>query len=310
MKKIVVALFLIPILYSNASAFQPRSGVWGNANESGSAYTFEIQNGVLLLGVYSYETGGHSVWYTNAGALTNAGHTFSATLDKLGNGQCISCVYAGRPILIGSDGVITVNFTSETSADVSLPGGRTTTIAPYNFGFGEPPTGLYGEWAFVYDIGSTTFAERFNFSTNLGPTSNGNGLAYDPGRFAACELQIVGSVAGTVLCVDLTSGGVVENQYAFRYGLDETYGGSWISPYASSYGYTVAMKGFRIKGSDGVAKIPTMNGGSMASDSKASQERSAQITAQFDSASTISAPDVTLQAAFGEITEALRAAVK
>ena len=292
-----VALFTALILCSNAAAFQPHSGLWYNANEPGSGYIIDIQNGILQLGVYVYESGGSSEWYLAAGVLTNAGRTLSATLDKYRNGQCISCPYTGPPIPVGNDGPITITFTSEMSATLTLPGGRTSTIAPWDFGFGALPAGLLGEWVFVYDIGSTTFADRFNFSTTASATSGGNGTAIDAGRRAICELQISGSLAGYVACFQFSSSDTTLNSYAFRYGLDETYGGNWISPFTASL-YT--MKGFRIKGSNGVAKSAPLDDNLVVSASKATLE----------GAAAISAPDAALQAALAEIAEALRAALR
>ena len=76
------------------------------------------------------------------------------------------------------------------------------------------------------------------------PTANGNGLVSDLARLAGCELQVRGTLAGMVLCVDLDSSGDIENGYAFRLGIDETYDGVWISP---ATGNTYFMKGFRVK---------------------------------------------------------------
>lgn len=295
-----LALFIALILSSNAAAFQPRAGVWWNAKEPGSGYTIEIQNGTLILGAYTYKPGGDSEWYLAQGPLTNGGTMFSATLDYYRNGQCISCAYVGA-ISPGNDGVISISFTSEISANVKLPGGRTTTITPYDFGFGEPPTGLLGEWIFVYDIGSTTYAERFNFSTWISGTSTGNGLALDDVRNATCELQTSGSMTGTVFCADFSSNFDTQNMYEFTYGLDETYNGYWISPWTYN---EYSMKGFRIRGSNGVAKSAVigaaMDDDPMVSTSKAAQER----------AVAMSAPDATIRAAFAEIADRLRAALR
>ena len=111
-------------------ALVPRAGVWWNPNESGSGYIFDVRNGILVITIFSYEAGtGHSEWYLSSGALTENGTRYVGTLDKYRNGQCISCPYVA-PVPIGSDGTITVTFTSETSATLSLPGNRTTNIVP------------------------------------------------------------------------------------------------------------------------------------------------------------------------------------
>ena len=111
-------------------AIVPRAGVWWNPNESGSGYIFDTRNGVLVITVFTYETGtGHSEWYLSSGPLTDNGTKYVGTLDKYRNGQCISCAYV-LPTQTGNDGQISVTFTSATSATLSLPGNRVTNIVP------------------------------------------------------------------------------------------------------------------------------------------------------------------------------------
>ena len=241
-----LALILAFFISTTAIAFQPRIGLWGNTAESGSGYMIDIQNGLVALTAYSYQSSGPSQWYLASGPLTNSGHNFVATLDKYTGGQCISCTY--RPAsLAGNDGTITITFVSETMATLGLPGGRTTVIQPFDFGYGPLPGGLLGEWIFVYDIGSVTFADRFDFTQTMSGTSTGTGLAVDLTRVAVCELQVSGVAAGMVICGDGDAAGNLQNVYAFHYGLDETFDGVWISP--TTYdGHP--MKGFRVGSKD------------------------------------------------------------
>jgi hypothetical protein len=297
----IAAVIIVGLVFStSAVAFQPRTGQWWNPAESGSGYNVDIQNGVLVVTIFSYKANGDSEWYLASGALTNGGHTFTATLDKYRNGQCISCTYHGRPSLLGNDGSISINFISETSAILLLPSGRGTAIVPYNFGFGSPPTGLYGEWIFVYDIGSGTFAERFNFSTTIPSVaaSNGNGIAWDLARNAGCELQVVGPIVGTVVCVDLDSAFVIQNQYTFSFGLDETYDGVYTFP---PTGDRFTMKGFRIRGSSLAAKDVVTDDGRRVTMIAKSALAGAGATVPSDSAT---------QLAFTNIANALRAAAQ
>lgn len=238
-------------LSASVAAFQPRTGLWYNAAQSGDGFNIEIQNGVLVLTVYSYEASGDSEWYLASGAMTNANHTFTATLDKYRNGRCISCAYTGRPTQPGNDGTVTITFTSETAATVSLPGGRVTAIEPYDFGYGAAPGGLLGEWVFFYDIIST-FGERFRYTTIASATSKGNGVVVDLTRNGTCELQTSGSLVGYVLCFDFDSTlTVVENQYHWRYGIEETFGGVYTFPPS---GNTYSMKGMRTMAPNGSSK--------------------------------------------------------
>jgi len=243
MKRLLAAALLFAIAGS-AAAFQPRSGVWANLSESGSGYTIEVQEGVLVITIYSYQAGGAPQWYLAAGAMTNDQHNFTGTLDKYVGGQCISCAYVSPGPPVGNDGIISITFTSETTATLSLPGGRTTHIQSYSFAIGDPPNGLLGEWVFFYDVGTTTVANRFDLSSLLAPSSaSGNGVAVDPTRLAGCELQISGGAAGFVVCAVVNAGGTLQYGYAFHFGLDQTYDGFWLAPDGMT---THSMKGFKV----------------------------------------------------------------
>lgn len=112
-------------------AFTPVTGLWWNPDESGSGYDIQAQHGTLVATIYSYTATGDPLWYIVVGQLANAGAgvTASGTLDKYRGGQCASCAYQ-MPSSMGSDGGITVMFSSPFSATVSLPGGRVTHIQP------------------------------------------------------------------------------------------------------------------------------------------------------------------------------------
>src|SRR6185369_16917404 len=146
----ILAVLTLLALSASASAFTARTGHWYNPAESGSGYNIDIQDGVLVVTIFS--------------------------------------------------GTIVITFTSETSATVLLPGGRMTTIRPFNFGFGTPPQGLLGQWVYVETIAGVDFADRYSFTTILGATAEGNGIVNDFDKFASCELQVTGEIAGLVVC--------------------------------------------------------------------------------------------------------------
>jgi hypothetical protein len=112
-------------------AFTPVTGLWWNPNESGSGYNLQVQHGVLVMTMFSYTTGGDPLWYLAVGPLVNSGTGVTATgsLDKARGGQCASCTYR-MPIVMGSDGNMTITFASPSMATVRLPGGRVTQIQP------------------------------------------------------------------------------------------------------------------------------------------------------------------------------------
>lgn len=247
------ALLVAFVLFAGqASAFQPRTGQWWNPAESGRGFNIEIQNGVMTLTVYTYDAAGNAQWYLASGAMTGAQHSFSGALNKYVGGQCAACSYQPAT-LAGNDGTVTVNFTSEIAATVSLPGGHVSAIRPLNFAYGDPPQGLLGEWVYVYDIIST-FADRFDYTVVRGATANGTGTVWDDSRDAACEFQVSGALGGMVACFQFNSAGGIVNSYLYNYGIDETFSGQWVS---ISPAAAFAMKGFRIKGTSGFAKFAT-----------------------------------------------------
>ncbi len=99
--------------------------MWWDKTQSGSGYGIDYHNGVLVVETYSYLAGGAAQWYLSSGPLNN--NVFTGTLDRYTGGQCISCPYK-EPTLVGNDGTMTVTFTSPTTADVAMPGGRQTHI--------------------------------------------------------------------------------------------------------------------------------------------------------------------------------------
>ena len=111
-----------------ASSVAPVAGVWWDPQQPGSGYGLDYQDGVLIVQAYSYLAGGAAQWYLAAGQL-NA-NVFHGTLDKYTGGQCITCDYSA-PTLVGNDGDIDITFTSPTTANVTLPGGRQIQIQRY-----------------------------------------------------------------------------------------------------------------------------------------------------------------------------------
>ena len=109
-----------------------QNGVWWSPVESGSGYAIAVSNGVLVMQIYSYRPDGEPQWYLTAGPLTNGNRNYVGTLDKYRGGQCISCPYRA-PTPAGSDGAISIQFTTGTSAVVNLPGGRKTNIELFVF---------------------------------------------------------------------------------------------------------------------------------------------------------------------------------
>jgi hypothetical protein len=119
-----------------STPINPVVGLWWNPDESGSGYNFDVKHGTLVVTIFTYDASGHSEWYLAAGPLATNGATttFSATLDKYRNGQCVGvgCTYRNPGPPAGNDGILSITFTSSTSATLTLPG-RVTNIQPQVF---------------------------------------------------------------------------------------------------------------------------------------------------------------------------------
>ncbi len=238
----ILAVLTLLAFSASASAFTARTGHWNNPAESGTGYNIDIQDGVLVVTIFSYKPNGDSEWYISSGPMSASQSTYTGSLLAVRGGQCISCAYTAPSSTINS-GSIVITFTSETSATVLLPGGRMTTIRPFNFGFGTPPQGLLGQWIYVKTVGDVDFADRYYFTNIIGATAEGNGIVIDFDKFASCELQVIGDIAGLVVCGHWTDSTytVALDIYAYEFGLDQTYSGLWISPTTEN---TYPMKGY------------------------------------------------------------------
>jgi len=118
-------------LFAFITSITPQVGLWYNPLEDGSGYAIDAKHNVIVVTTYSYKPGGDWEWYISSGPLI--GNDFTGELFKARNGQCISCPYPGPPVLGGSDGAITIQFLSPTSAIAYLPGGRVVPIQPQAF---------------------------------------------------------------------------------------------------------------------------------------------------------------------------------
>jgi hypothetical protein len=113
-----------------SSTITPDVGLWWNPSESGTGYALDVKHGVLVVTTYSYTHASAPMWYISYGPITN--NAFSAPLLKTLGGQCISCGYH-NPVQNGDDGTVTINFTSATSATMTLPGRAPFHIEPQVF---------------------------------------------------------------------------------------------------------------------------------------------------------------------------------
>jgi hypothetical protein len=80
----------------------PEAGWWWNPDESGSAYSIEIQGNRLFMAAFTYTPEGRAVWHVAAGNLTQDGR-FWGDITEYAGGQTLSGPY--RPAQVKGRGI-------------------------------------------------------------------------------------------------------------------------------------------------------------------------------------------------------------
>ena len=188
--KSALALMVLSLAARGAAAFTPESGLWWNPAEDGRGYAIEIQDNVLAILVYGYDndTARTSAFFTAAGPL-QGNASFSGTLDGATNGQCLTCVYTGRPIILtGAGGAVSIVFDTETRARLTL-GGRSINIERFNFALGNATQQMQGEWQVVLDFAPTGTTTPQNNSPFFGEimTIDSVDTVPNPDQYRGCR---------------------------------------------------------------------------------------------------------------------------
>lgn len=238
----LVALICLCLSHLSVAASGPASpqpGLWWNPQENGRGFTIDPQGELMVVTTFAYDNYGQMQWYYSDGPLSNGGYRWSGRLYKFNFGQPLNGGYFGTPTLQGDDGVLTLEFTSRATGFATLPGGRRIPIERMNFGVGAPPNALLGQWAMVYKIGTSPFADMYVLSKVISATSTGNGVVTNTQLNAGFEYQVSGTFAGKVIGFHYSSTGTVLDQYLFSLMLEEGRG-DWVSPTTfNTYGMNV-----------------------------------------------------------------------
>lgn len=168
--KSALALLALPMALAAQTLpprFTPESGLWWNPAEDGRGYTIEIQDNVLVILVYGYDTDGTSAFFIGANAM-QGNNAWTAPLDGFTNGQCLTCNYQGRPVTLnGVGGTASIIFDTETRGRLTI-GTRVIPIERFNFAHGNPTEKMLGEWQVVLDFAPQTGTTPQNFSPFFG----------------------------------------------------------------------------------------------------------------------------------------------
>lgn len=140
---LLAALTLFALL--PARAMLPDNGWYWNPSESGRGFNIEIQDNALFMSAFVYRPDGSAAWYVGGGPMSSD-RAWSGDLFETVNGQCVGCSYRA-PDLIAS-GRVSIAFTSERSASISLLGGTISVQRQDWSGSGSHSRdALFGEWS-------------------------------------------------------------------------------------------------------------------------------------------------------------------
>ncbi|HEY9102916.1 hypothetical protein [Chitinimonas sp.] len=114
-------------------AGQPESGWWWNSSEGGRGYFLEVQNGNVYIAGYMYSPDGKPVWYVSLAPLSNNLQTLKGSWGQYQGGQTLGGLYRQASLTNANVGAMTINFSSTTSATLTLPNGRQVALQRFQF---------------------------------------------------------------------------------------------------------------------------------------------------------------------------------
>jgi hypothetical protein len=120
------------IFKSGTPAFQPETGWWWNEAESGRGFTVEIQGNTLFMGGYMYDDSGNPIWYVTTGTMASP-TLYQGVWLQFADGQTLTGPYKVNRLINNNVGSITLQFSSTTTATLTLPGGRQIPLTRFVF---------------------------------------------------------------------------------------------------------------------------------------------------------------------------------
>jgi hypothetical protein len=113
-------------------AFQPESGWWWNASESGRGFFIEWQAGFANVVGYMYDESGKPVWYISVYPTADP-KVFDGSWWVYGNGQTLGGPYKPAAQLTNNFAPLSIRFTDSQNATMTLPGGKSLAITRFKF---------------------------------------------------------------------------------------------------------------------------------------------------------------------------------
>ena len=178
MKKLLAGLLFAFSSAVAAQAFTPVEGHYYDPDQSGTGYDIQVQNGQMVVAIYSYNVDGSAQWYLVICPLLKD-KSCTGSLQRYAGGQSIGGGYepARRD---GTDGTAVFKWLSESKLSVALPMKNGATIVPLAWGYAGAKA-LLGDWAFVAfrPDGSTVSTPVISFvKTSGNQVSTADGLTY------------------------------------------------------------------------------------------------------------------------------------
>jgi hypothetical protein len=206
-----------------STSHQVENGWWWSPSQPGSGIAIEQSGDQLFVGAYLYDSAGRAVWYAAMGALS--GTSFNGQLVEYANGQTLRGSYRS-PSVRRMVGTMTIDFTGDTTATITWPGG-TMAIERFNIvsggsaegsADGDPETGW---WWSESESGRGYFIE----TQGSGRTLYLGGYMYD------ADGAPVWYIAGGGLQAGATVGSGLSHTGPFsEYANGQWLGGPWRAP--------------------------------------------------------------------------------
>ncbi len=114
------------------ASFQPETGWWWNSSENGRGFALEIQNGVMFLAGYMYDSAGNPIWYSSANSMSSQS-LYQGNWLQYANGQTLMGSYRAPVVVNSSVGALQIQFQTTTSGTLTLPDGRAIPISRFRF---------------------------------------------------------------------------------------------------------------------------------------------------------------------------------
>ena len=116
---------------SGPAAAMPETGWWWNPLEGGRGFYVELQGNNILFSGYMYNATGKSVWYASQGTMQSSG-VYQGSLIEYAGGQTLTSGYK-MPSATIDRGSITIQFSDQQNAILTLPGGSQVPLTRYRF---------------------------------------------------------------------------------------------------------------------------------------------------------------------------------